>query len=246
MQPEGHHDYGTTWWQAIRFPLRLEQTATYAHLATTRQAVLRCLVLALLMACASIAIGEVKLRLLWAELARAGLFLNWEDWVQRCVLVSVLEDCAWFLGLFAVVTAATVCAIHIKLRRRRTRGEAQTAARAGKMDIAIKAAAASFPAFVWLATVVALLSIAGVILVPPHLIVKGYVFWPVFIGILGLLATAFLWPLIMSVRCGLRITDHLLRVRCVACGYDLRGTPGDRCSECGMALQEGLGTSLDL
>ncbi len=67
---------------------------------------------------------------------------------------------------------------------------------------------------------------------PPLAVQRFQVRWVVLIAAFGT------WPagwILTAVYQDLRTRRRRSRGRCVGCGYDLRGSPGDRCPECGLA-----------
>ena len=225
----------TTWWQGIRFPPRVRQAATYAYLTTTRQALLRCLVFCLLFSCVLSAVPICQRHIRYPGLPQAEP-LGMTELILGQLLPSMLEGWAWMSGQFVFMTVAALCAIAIRSRRRKRDWRGKPVSRSKIAVLALKAAAATMPLCLWIMTAIGLLSLPLWFVVTSSLFANNYVQW-LYAAFLVILLVAFCaWPSLASARCGLRIVGHCFRVRCVSCGYDLQGTPGDRCSECGMVL----------
>lgn len=149
----------------------------------------------------------------------------------------------WMLAYYVLVSAVSwlmaSAVVHYKFRRRRDNGRSSTALPTTVRTGVTKATAVSMSPVLW-----------GVLVFAPFLFGLPFVWDPVvwsklpsslilslamlYLPVWGL---GCLWAIVFSVLCGLRIARHLRRVRCVSCGYDLKGTLGDRCSECGMDLE---------
>jgi len=133
----------------------------------------------------------------------------------------------------------TLVVVSRKLGREHGDGQPSTALAPGVKIGAAKATAVSTSPLLWAAIVSAPLMFGLVFVSDPVLMSKllsrPFLFPPTIP--FTVVALGFLWTLVFSVLCGLRIARHLRRIRCISCGYDLKGTPGDRCSECGMDLE---------
>jgi len=146
----------------------------------------------------------------------------------------------WHYTFASVLSlVGTLVVVSHKLRRGQGHGRSSTALPPGVKTGVAKATAVSTSPLLWAAVVSAPLISGPLFVSDPVLITKlgslPFLLFPTLS--FAVLALGFLWTLVFSVLCGLRIARHLRRIRCVSCGYDLKGTLGDRCSECGMDLE---------
>jgi len=153
------------------------------------------------------------------------------------------EGLRWTLGAYALVSvvslAMTRAVVHYSVRKWRDNAGSSKVLPPAVMTGVAKATAVSMSPALW-----------GVLVFVPLWCALAFVSYPVLFrkvpsSVFFLLDMLFLpvwglgclWAIVFSVLCGLRIARHLRRIRCVSCGYDLKGTLGDRCSECGMDLE---------
>ena len=227
-----------SWWSPLQPPLRVSRTATYAHAASTRRAVLSLVATGLTFAALGVAFFTT---VDW-------LFFNpflWEpvrsfrECLEEQAFDALLACAAVYAAVVGVFALAAEAAVWVTSRRLQRGGERPALSARQKTAMGVKAVAASSPVVLWTGIVLVALAMFGFLLGPPPTTAPWYTTvarsLPVYA--LPLVAgTGLIWGLVVATRCATKTVDHAYRVRCVRCGYDLQGTPGNRCSECGMAL----------
>jgi hypothetical protein len=253
---------GNSWWTLLTPPIKSRETATRAYLASTRQTLAAWAAVGIGLSAAwgmfpMVALPNLSINSSLLSLAAVTIVIRPVAYVfPRIDVVAAVSGnhsiSAWHalivfgmpqfflsVAVYAVlsilaVEAPTLILVSI-LRRSRLGAESWASVALRSARIAGRGVAASSSAMLW----------AGLVALADAVVL---VFLPLWFSDSATLATLLVAPMILglyggpccwcvkAVACSHQIAEHLQRVRCVRCGYDLRGTPGDRCSECGMEL----------
>lgn len=249
-------------WETIIPPISLRRTATCAYRISLRRAFLSWFMTGITLGCVwatfafiavgkfSVSAGQPKHQLVVAALLPAQIFpgspnLTDKAFVDRssskeriivdfCLPVFFYQLCT-FVSLSALLTLVAIYPIAAQSRKGFNNPPARKAIISNSACVASKVVCSSSGAFLWPYLIAAGL---GVLIesLPGRFEDIGVVRYVPVILISSPMQLAVLWWAVMAGLCGTRIVEHQQRARCINCGYDLRGTPGDRCSECGMEL----------
>jgi hypothetical protein len=245
----GHHEeeaipvsWARSWWQSLTPPISVRKTATRACTSSDRNLMTQCGATVLLSLC--FMMTNTCLLEWWTTPKHQRQGALW-SFVARHVVSSLPGAFLYYSACLIIPILLALIVIAVKLKRSMSGDCSPNSVATGRLRLAMKATAASVAVLFWTGLLMAastwalMLSIRyeAVLAVDrqtPSLLAWMDVIWKI-IGIV-MYAVWLAWLPVMASLCGLRIIDHLRRLRCVACGYDLRGTSGTCCSECGMGL----------
>ena len=235
---EGVPSAMVSWWDSFRPPLRMSRTATYAHSASTGRALLSLAATGLVFVALGVAFFTTLHWLIFNPPIWGPVRSLWECFEEDAV-DAFLMSAAFYAAATALLAVAGEATVWLTSRRLRRKAGRSALNALQKMTMGVKAAAASSPAVLWTGVAFATPVMLVVPITNPPTTAPWYttVVRSAPLYALPLVTGAgLIWALVVATRCGTKTVDHAYRVRCVRCGYDLQGTPGDRCSECGMPL----------
>ena len=251
------------WSHGFRLPLSRRRTATYAYQITCRRAAITWAAIGLISSAAWALVPVVALpcysidRGLSNQIAVLVLasFPHHvfpspavEDLIEAEHPIRMTDALVGFglpllllaLGLFLLLSAfsarATVGAARARRRKEDPTQHGWLRQLLDGFPLGFRAMAAAVPAYLW-TSLLSASAMLTIFFLPESVsdeLAFGYPIGLVFVQLVPLLGVV--WWGAMSSSCKRRVADHMARARCVRCGYDLRGTSADRCSECGMPL----------